>query len=68
MAAFGSFLGLVAGGVAGNALTKVGGQSRESKMGTLVVSSILGTAIGAFAGAALASPKTSTQCTSVTGS
>jgi hypothetical protein len=64
LAGFGSFLGLVAGGVTGNALAKFAG-TRNEKTGTMVVATILGAAIGAGIAAGLASPTVSTSCTSV---
>ena len=67
LAGFGSFLGLVAGGVAGNALAKLGG-SRNEKTGTMVIATILGAALGAGLAAGLAAAPVSTTCTSVTSS
>jgi hypothetical protein len=66
LAGFGSFLGLVAGGVAGNALAKLGG-TRNEKTGTMVLATILGAALGAGIAASLASPTVNTSCTSVAG-
>jgi len=67
-AAFGSFLGLVAGGIAGSALVSRSMGSREEKTGALVIATVLGTALGAFTGAALATPNANTTCTTVTSS
>lgn len=67
LAGFGSFLGLVGGAVAGNALSKLAG-TRNEKTGTMVIATILGAAIGAGIAAGLAAPAVSTSCTSVTSS
>jgi hypothetical protein len=65
LAGFGSFLGLVAGGVAGNSLARLGG-TRNEKTGTMVIATILGAALGAGLAAGLAAPAVNTSCTSVT--
>ena len=65
-AAAGSFVGLVVGSIAGTALARRA-SGREDKMGTLVLSSVLGTAAGAFAGAAWAAPESNTVVTTTTG-
>jgi hypothetical protein len=65
-AALGSFIGLVAGGVTGGALADMERGSTKEKAGTIVIATILGTALGAFAGAALSSPSQNTTTTITT--
>ena len=56
-AAVGSFVGLIVGGLVGETVAK--GEKGRAKAGTLAIAGVLGTAVGAFSGAAIATPAAS---------
>jgi hypothetical protein len=65
-AGVGSIVGLFVGSIVGGMLTKGKPVQSGSAVASLVVPALVGTAAGAFAGAALAAPPENTTTTSVT--